>query len=203
MKKKRGVSVRRYCPIMVVVLFLLPLQVYAAPPNTATLNLSRKDVGQGWAAQVNTTRGSSAEALLEGRPVAQLVASGFRQSNEVRYRRILTGNEVTVPGLIVVGAAVEQFDTPAHARAAYLQGIEELTADKDFHALNVGAVGLQHGVFVSTMSPQHGMKQFEYDLAFYRGDYAVGLIVWSQGVNSTTELLRFARVVDGRIQRLK
>ena len=113
-------------------LFLLPLQVHAAPPNTATLNLSRKDVGQGWAAQENTTRGSSAEALLEGRPVAQLVASGFRQSNVVRYKRVLTANAVTVPGPIVVAAAVQQFDTPAHAKAAYLQGIKRRLPTRAF-----------------------------------------------------------------------
>ena len=69
--------------------------------------------------------------------------------------------------------------------------------------MNVGAVGLQHCAFVSTGPPQHGMKQFEDDLAFYRGNYTVAIIVVSQGVNNATELLHLAGDVDARIQRLQ
>ena len=138
----RGATVRASSLSLLVLLVLLPLPVHAAPPNTAALNLSMKDLGKGWATQVNTTRGSSAEAQADGRPVAQVVASGFRQSNEVRYKRTATGTKRTVQGLILVDAAVQQFDTPAHAKAAYLQGMADVATNKSLHPLKVGAVGL-------------------------------------------------------------
>lgn len=203
---------RVFVVIVAAGLLAAPLQAWSAPlPNVQSVDLKLQDIGNGWVLKGSKTLDNASAAAADRTTVAQEAQSGRLTGHIATFQLGPLGKYVgpdatslVVLGLIYIQSRVDLFKSPVDVQAAYQQSVKQspVAGAPPFKHLKLATVGVRHSAWTATQAPTktNGLSLFVDVLVFYRGPYLVDVTVACQDLNNTAEVLKLARIVDGRIQ---